>query len=75
MLLAQSNVILHVKVELARGAPTADLNIVIFTCANRHVFCWQIGYAHHQRIEFNLNTVELLLSFTQLSAHTVNIGQ
>ena len=75
MLLAQSNVILHVKIELARSAPAADLNIVIFTRADRHIFCRQVGYAHHQRIELNLNTVELLLGFTQLSAHAIDIGQ
>ena len=68
----QRHVIAHVKIELARRAPAADFNVVVFVTANRHVIVRNIRDRQRDIADFRQQRFKLGFCGIQLFAEFVH---
>ena len=66
---AEVPVRLEVEVELAGGAPAADLGVVIFAGAHRGLLGAHVGHAHGQGLELGVDFGLLCVELGDLVAH------
>ena len=71
----QRHVIAHFKIELARRAPAADFNVVVFVTANRHIIMRNIrdrqrdiANFRQQRFQLGLCSIQLFAEFVHFQA-------
>ena len=68
----QRHVIAHFKIELARRAPAADFNVVVFVTANRHIIMRNIRDRQRDIANFRQQRFQLGFCSIQLFAKLVN---